>query len=189
MIHFLLPYKKFIPIDHVDHIFDVDFHKLYQNGIRVLLIDLDNTLIPYDETLPSEALSTFFASLNSIGFETVIVSNNHYERIKLFADALGVPFVSSAKKPTKLGFKKAIRQVDGLFNKNEILVIGDQLMTDVFGAKRMGYEAILVRPIKKKSEKWYTKINRKIEEKMLMKIKKYAPKSFENLRLGERFYG
>ncbi|MFP4286592.1 MAG: YqeG family HAD IIIA-type phosphatase [Candidatus Izemoplasmataceae bacterium] len=186
MVHYFLNYKKFIPNDHVDHVFDIDFKALYQRGIRLLLIDLDNTLIPYDEILPNQSLKDFFKSLIALGFETVIVSNNHYERINIFATACNVPFVSSAKKPTKFGFKSALKKVEKTYKKEEVCVIGDQLMTDIFGSKRMGFEAILVKPIKKKTEKWYTKLNRKIEDKMLDKIKKKSPVQYNQLNLGGR---
>lgn len=186
MIHYFLNYKKFIPNDHLDHVFDIDFKALYQSGIKLLLIDLDNTLIPYDESEPNEALTEFFNALKAIGFETIIVSNNHYDRIKRFADKAEVLFVSSAKKPTKLGFKKALKKASKVYKKEEICVIGDQLMTDIFGAKRLGLNAILVTPIKKKSEKWYTKLNRIAEEKMFAKIKKKEPTLYDDLKLGDR---
>lgn len=186
MIHFFLNYKKFIPNAHVDHIFDVDFTGLFNQGIKLLLIDLDNTLIPYDQSEPNDALHKFFKDLKAIGFETIIVSNNHFDRIKCFADKAEVSFVSSAKKPTKIGFKKALKKTSRRYQKEEICVIGDQLMTDIFGAKRLGLMAILVTPIKKKSEKWYTKLNRIIEEKMFAKIKKKEPTIYYDLRLEDR---
>ena len=187
MIHYLFKTKHFIPNAHHPTIYDIDFQKLYQEGIRLLLIDLDNTLIPYDQTIPNADLHDFFAGLHHLGFETIIVSNNHKPRVKLFADALEAKFIASAKKPFKTGFKKAIKQSENTYAQDQICVIGDQLMTDVFGAKRLKLSAILVLPIKKKSEKWYTKFNRILENKILKRIKKKHGTLYQNLDLEKRY--
>lgn len=186
MLHLLLRTKHFIPKAYVNAIEDIDFETLYFEGKRVLLIDLDNTLIPYDKTLPNKKLVVFFANLKTIGFEVVLISNNNRKRVRTFAHALKVPYVSSAKKPLKCGLKKALRTTDHFYQDEAVCIIGDQLMTDVFAASRMGLDAILVNPIKKKSEKWYTKFNRNIERNMLNKIKKKYPKHYKKLQLETR---
>ncbi len=187
MIHFFLRTKLFIPRGHYNTIYDIDFKTLYHNlGKRLLLIDLDNTLIPYDEIKASEKQKTFVKSLKAMGYEVVIVSNNRGYRVKHYADDLGVPYIASAKKPFKSGFKKALRHADAHYEKGEMLVIGDQLMTDVYGAKRSKIDVVLVKPIKKKTEKWYTRLNRYIEKKMFKKIKKKYPEVYEALKLDDR---
>ncbi|MFP4077797.1 MAG: YqeG family HAD IIIA-type phosphatase [Candidatus Izemoplasmataceae bacterium] len=186
MIHHFLKTRHFIPKCHVPKIEDADFDFFYKEGKRLLLIDIDNTLIPYDISLPDDALKAFFEDLKKRGFEIVLVSNNGRRRIKPFADALGLPAVWHAKKPLKCGFKKALRLKVNRFEKHQVLVIGDQIMTDVFGAKRAGLDVCLVRPLKRKSEKWFTKLNRTIEKKMLAKIAKKYPDTYFKLDLDER---
>jgi len=186
MIHHFLRTRHFIPTRHVPKIEDADFDFFYKEGKRLLLIDIDNTLIPYDKTHPDEKLQALFEDLKRIGFEIVLVSNNGKSRIQPFAEALGIPAVWHAKKPLKCGFKKALRMKVSRFEKHQVLVIGDQIMTDVFGARRTGLDVCLVHPLKRRSEKWYTKINRAIEKKMLKKIAKKYPDMYFKLDLDER---
>jgi len=164
-------YRKFIPNQCANTIFDIDFDQLYENGKRYILTDVDNTLISYQESLPDEQTLTLRKQLASKGFFVYVISNNNGKRIAEFAlafDALG--YVSWAHKPLKRGFKKSLKQM-GKPDLSKVIAIGDQLMTDVFGANRMGIDVILVRPIKLKTEKWVTKLNRKMENKVLSKIK------------------
>ncbi len=186
MIHIFLPYKKFIPKCNVRRIEDIDFDFFYKEGKRLLLLDIDNTLMPYDQTLPPKELVAFLEGLTKKGFEIVLVSNNNRGRIEPIARALDLPGIWHAKKPLKMGFKKALRLKNKRFEKPQTLVIGDQIMTDVFGANRTGIDVCLVKPIKKKSEKWYTKLNRKVEEKMLEKIARKDPDHYFKLDLDER---
>lgn len=185
MIQYVFSEKKFIPDYHLKTFGDIDFDRLLLEGTDVLLIDVDNTLIPYDKHDPDETLKQTFAGLKEKGFHIVLISNNHKPRIKRFSEQLSLPYVYSAKKPLKGGFKKALKKLDNP-NPKQVIVIGDQLMTDVFGAKRMGFKAIWLSPIKRKTEKWYTKLNRKMEKTMLDKIKKKAPETYQNLSLEER---
>ncbi len=188
MIQFFLRTKLFIPRGHYATIYDIDFQTLYHNiGKRVLLIDLDNTLIPYDEIKASPKQKTFIKKLKTMGYEIVLISNNRTYRVKHYADDLGVRYVANAKKPLKSGFKKAMRHTDSYYQKGEMLVIGDQLMTDVYGARRCGYDVILVKPIRQKTEKWYTRLNRWLEQKMLKKIKRKYPDIYEALKLDTRY--
>ncbi len=186
MIHWLLKTRHFVPNSHYDTVHDIDFDALYQEGKRVLLVDLDNTLIPYDETLPNKKLKAFIESIKHVGFEVVIISNNRLPRVKHFSDAVDVSYVASAKKPLKCGFKRAMQHTETFYEKAQVCMIGDQLMTDVFGSRRMGYDCLLVMPIKKKTEKWYTKFNRRVETNMLRKIKRKYPSAYKRLALEKR---
>lgn len=187
MIAYLISVKKCIPRGHYDAVEDIDFNTLYHNvGKRLLLVDLDNTLIPYDVFEPTEEHCRWVEKLQKIGYEVIVVSNNHGLRIKRAREVLGVTVIGSAKKPLKRGFKRAMRFASTHYEKGEILVIGDQLMTDVYGAKRSGLDAILVKPIKRRSEKWYTKILRRIESGVLRRIKRKYPEVYEELKLDDR---
>ena len=134
--------------------------------------------------MPDEKFVEHYKNLKKIGFEIMIVSNNHMPRIKAFADVLGISYVYRAKKPLKWGLKKALKKTS--YKPSEVVFIGDQLMTDVFGAKRMKFYVCTVDAIKRKTEKWYTKLNRRLEAKMLLKIEKKHKETFENLKLEEK---
>lgn len=172
--------RKFIPLMCEKTIFDIDYNKLYESGKKYILTDLDNTIIPYDISMPDEKIKDYFENLKKIGFEIIIISNNKKHRIQPFAEEVDVNYVYSAKKPLKFGLKKAHKKLNKV-NKNEIVAIGDQIVTDVFGANRFKIDVILVKPIKKKSEKWYTKFNRKLEQKVIKIMKKKNPIMYKEI--------
>lgn len=185
MIHLFLQTTKFIPSEFHNSFFDIDFEALYDRGYRYIITDLDNTLISYDEQYPTKEIEATFKDLKTLGFDLVLLSNNHPPRIKTFVKELDVPGIANARKPLAIGLKKAMKAMPGS-TKDKALVIGDQLVTDVYGANRFGVYSILVNPLKKKTEKWYTKMNRKLEYKMIEKIKKNYPKEYQKLGLKER---
>lgn len=186
MIHKLLKTKKFIPSEFHDKFFDIDFNELYQKGLRVILTDLDNTLITYEEFVPTEKIINKFDELRKIGFEIFIISNNHPPRINKFLNGTDYKGIGDAKKPLSIGIKKALKLSDKSYLLDEIVIIGDQLMTDIYAANRYGVYSILVNPLKRKTEKWYTRLNRKIEVKMLEKIKKKNNDKYVELNLSKR---
>ncbi len=172
MITWFIPYKNIIPDDYVSSIFDIDYNKLYSNGKRLILTDLDNTLISYKATEPTDELYKWKSELEGMGFEIIIVSNSGKSRVKHFANMLGLKYVNLSTKPLKRGFKKALKIASSKYKKEEVVVLGDQLLTDVYGAKRMKFSMILVKAIDKKTERLVTKHNRKNEDKMLKKVRK-----------------
>lgn len=172
MITWFIPYKNIIPDDYVSSIFDIDYNKLYSNGKRLILTDLDNTLISYKATEPTDELYKWKSELEGMGFEIIIVSNSGKKRVKHFANMLGIKYVNLSTKPLKRGFKKALKIASSKYKKEEVVVLGDQLLTDVYGAKRMKFSMILVKAIDKKTERLVTKHNRKNEDKMLKKVRK-----------------
>ena len=162
---------KFIPTIYKETVFDVDYNKLYEDGIRLILTDLDNTLISYKENETTLELLRWIEDRKSEGFEIIIVSNNSsVKRVREFAEKLGILYVARAKKPLKGGFKKAIKLASRNYNNSEIMAIGDQLMTDVFAANRMNYVSVLVKAIDRKTEKWTTRFNRMLEKHVLRRI-------------------
>lgn len=172
MITWFIPYKNIIPDDYVSSIFDIDYNKLYSNGKRLILTDLDNTLISYKATEPTDELYKWKSELEGMGFEIIIVSNSWKKRVKHFANMLGIKYVNLSTKPLKRGFKKALKIASLKYKKEEVVVLGDQLLTDVYGAKRMKLSMILVKAIDKKTERLVTKHNRRNEDKMLKKVRK-----------------
>ena len=171
---------SYIPVDCQKTVYDIDYSKLYEKGRKIILLDLDNTLIPYDESLPNEKHISFFKDLHSIGFKVLIISNNRKRRVKAFADVVDCGYVYTAMKPLKRGYKRALKLLKTP-EKHEIISIGDQIMTDVLGSAKMGIDCILVKPIKKKTEKWYTKLNRMLENMILKKMKKRNPEIYQKI--------
>lgn len=170
-------YQKCIPHAYHASIFDIDYDQLKRQGIKSLFFDLDNTIIGYDEDALSETQLNFLKELKK-EFDVLIISNTNYKRVYQAVHALDVPFIWHAKKPLSCGFRKAIKMVQR--KKHEVVIIGDQLMTDVFGANRFGISAILVKSVKRKSDRKITQFNRKIEKVMLKKIEQKEPQLFES---------
>lgn len=180
MLQYLFNIKYFLPTACYKTVFDIDYSKLYEKGNRIILIDLDNTLIPYDIYEASHDHIELFNRIKSIGFKIIIISNNKESRVKKFADDVNCEYVFSALKPLKKGYKRALKKLKH-YDNHEIISIGDQLMTDVFGSSRVNIKCILVKPIKRPSEKWYTKINRRLENKILKRIKKNYPDKYHDI--------
>ncbi len=179
MLQIVIKTEKVVPTEVVSSVYDIAYQKLYDSGIHQILIDLDNTLITYQEKTANDAVKSLFQELISIGFSVCIVSNSGPHRVMPVASELNVPYVAYAKKPFKTGLKKALQMLEG--TKETSIMIGDQLMTDVFAANRLGMKVILVKPLKRKTEKWYTKFNRKIENTMLNKMAKSHPETHRKI--------
>ncbi|MGL5549551.1 MAG: YqeG family HAD IIIA-type phosphatase [Culicoidibacterales bacterium] len=124
----------------------IDLLALKAQGIQALIIDLDNTLASCEEVSASVAAHRFIAEAKRLGFTLVMISNNVRTRVEPFAAELGVHAVWFAIKPTPLGFWRA-RKFLADIPRHKIANIGDQLLTDVFGGKLMGFHTILVKPL------------------------------------------
>lgn len=181
MIEKIFKINKYIPYNCYLTIFDIPFNKLYDEGKRKILIDVDNTMLPYDILLPTKEIKELFDELKDMGFEIILLSNNNKERVKLVADDLKIDYIAKAYKPLKKGFKKAQKMLK--CENEEIITIGDQLMTDILGSNRMNMDGILVHPIKRKTEKWYTKLNRHREENVMKRIKKYDIEMYNKIMM------
>lgn len=174
--------KKFIPNSYYKSIFDIPYAKLYEDGYRLILTDLDNTLISYRETLPNDRIKKLKEEIEALGFEFILVSNSKKARVDNFAKDFNIPYVKFATKPLKRGIKKAIKKVaKNRYDKNQIIIMGDQLITDILGGNRCGITTFLIEPIERESEAKVTKRNRKIERFFLKKIKKKYPLKYEEL--------
>jgi len=170
-------FNKFLPNEYSERIFDIDLQQLIDDGIKGIITDLDNTLVAWDEKDATEEVSQWIKRVERLGIKIVIISNNNEERVKRFAEPLGVPFLPVAKKPMKRTFHRG-RKLMGL-KKEEVVVIGDQLLTDVFGGNRAGYKTILVAPIVESDAK-ITQFNRRLERAILNRLKKQGKVSWED---------
>lgn len=142
--------KYFFPDAIYQSIYDVDVDALYEKGVRGLILDIDNTLKPPGDSPPDERAAEWINRLRDIGFDVCLLSNSLRGRVTKFSSGLGIYAVSYAKKPAGAGFKKAMRLLG--CDAAGVCVIGDQIFTDIFGAKRLGLSAIYTRPITKKEE-------------------------------------
>lgn len=187
--------KKFIPNIIEKTIYDVDFKKLYESGKRFILSDLDNTLIPYDLDYADEVLTNKIKEIQDLGFVIIIVSNNHKDRVENFSKALNLKCFHSALKPLKSGLRKALKYIKNNYYqekkvkdiKEYVITLGDQLMTDIFASNNIKLDSILVHPIKRKSEKWYTKFNRKMERFIIKRMKKKVNDVYEEIKLKHEY--
>ena len=142
-------FKTFYPDEYVASTYVLDFEKMYREGCRGLVFDIDNTLVPHGAPADDRA-KRLFAHLREIGMDYCVISNNQLPRVKPFADAVQAKYIEDAHKPSTRNYKKAM-QMMGCDEKNSLFV-GDQLFTDVWGAKRAGMRTILVKPIHPKEE-------------------------------------
>ena len=141
--------KTFYPDDYIASTYVIPFEELYKKGYRGLIFDIDNTLVPHGAPADERAI-TLFERLRKIGFDTCLISNNQESRVKPFADRVGSKYVFDAHKPFTKNYKKAMGFMKT--SKENTLFVGDQLFTDVWGAKRTGMKSILVKPIHPKEE-------------------------------------
>jgi HAD superfamily phosphatase (TIGR01668 family) len=155
--------KRLLPQLQVNTIYDIDLNDLWAKGVRGIITDLDNTLVGAKAPLATPELIEWLKVVGQIGFQVVIVSNNNKLRVSKFAEPLLLPFIYRAKKPTSAAFHKALGMMKLL--PSQTVVIGDQMMTDVLGGNRMGLFTILVLPIAKGDEGFFTKVvNRSLEK-------------------------
>ncbi|QQK79652.1 YqeG family HAD IIIA-type phosphatase [Salicibibacter cibi] len=160
--------SSMMPDQFAESIYEIDREALRKKGIKGVITDLDNTLVAWDRTDATPELLEWLDDLHGEGFKVTIVSNNKKKRVRTFSEPTGVSFIHSAKKPLKRAFRRATKEM-GL-KKEEVAVIGDQILTDVFGGNRSGYYTILVAPVSE-TDKWTTKANRKIEQFIMRKRK------------------
>jgi len=161
--------EKFLPNQRVKSIFDITPAMLQEREIKGIVTDLDNTLVAWDMPQATPELVLWFQAMQKAGIAITIVSNNHEQRVRAFAEPLGFPFIFKARKPLTLAFQKAIREMN--VTKESVVVIGDQLLTDVLGGRWLGAYTILVVPVAQ-SDGLATRFNRRIERLVLSRLRR-----------------
>ncbi|WP_062355658.1 YqeG family HAD IIIA-type phosphatase [Bacillus kwashiorkori] len=161
--------KAFLPNDYVKNIYAITPEYLKERNIKGVITDLDNTLVEWDRPLATPEIENWFKKMKDHGINIVIVSNNKEKRVYDFARPLQIPFVFKARKPLRRSFHRALSMLK--LSKEEVVVIGDQLLTDILGGNRSGFHTILVVPVAS-SDEWVTKFNRKVERIILNKFAK-----------------
>lgn len=138
-------------------------------GIKALLIDIDNTLAPYEQDEPDDSIRAWFASLSAHGIRAALISNNHPPRVELFNKTLGLPAYADSGKPKSGALIAAMKEMGSTVDNTAGL--GDQLLTDTLAVHRMGMPSIIVPPIKDKTSLFF-KSKRLIERPFIRRYKK-----------------
>jgi len=161
--------ERFVPDRRVASFDDIEPTQLKQQGFKGIIADLDNTLVAAETGQATPELEKWLKQLKNDGFQVMIVSNNCRRRVAQVADALNIPYISRARKPARRAFLQALVQLR--LKPDETVMVGDQLLTDIYGGKRLGLYTILVQPISP-VEKWTTRLNRCLEKGIIILLKK-----------------
>jgi len=159
--------EKFIPDIYVKSIYYIDYEKLKERGIKCILFDLDNTIAPLSIKKPNKKIKDHFMKLKNMGFKIIIFSNSGKVRLKPFKEELEVDCAFSCKKPMRKKFDLILKEYK--YNISEVVIVGDNIITDILGGNKVGITTILVNPISNK-EKTTTRICRIYEKKIITKL-------------------
>ena len=156
-------FKNFYADAYFNTINDVSPQFLKERGIKGIILDIDNTLIGHDVPIPDQTTLEHLRSFEAAGLMLCVVSNNTYDRVSKFSEKIGVTyFVHDALKPRFYGYHLASEKMQ--LSMENIAAIGDQVFTDVWGAKRSGCFAILTKPLHKGGEGFFIALKRIIEK-------------------------
>jgi HAD superfamily phosphatase (TIGR01668 family) len=152
------------PKYYFDKISDIDLNKLKQKNIDTILLDLDNTLVPWYNSYIDPEIYNWLNNIKKNNFKVCIISNGLSIRVKRISKELGFPFISNAIKPSTRAIVKALKMLNS--KPENTVIIGDQIFTDILAGNRLGLTTILVKPLAK-VELITTKFIRIIEKKIL----------------------
>lgn len=169
--------RFFSPDQYFEKFDDATPAFLLRNGIRALILDIDNTLAPYEEPEPNERVLAWFSALKENGISAAFVSNNDHERVSLFNQKIGIPMYPKGKKPLKKFMRRAIQAL-GVPPENTA-IMGDQIFTDVWAGRNVGIRCIVVPPIKDKTDP-FTKFKRLLERPVMRYYRKHHKEETEN---------
>lgn len=155
--------KRFTPTYYQKSVFDIPLKALKAKGYQYLLCDLDNTLASFRDRQPSSSVKKLVDDCHQVGLTLMLVSNNKETRVKPFADALSIPFLFDAKKPFPTKVLKFLEEKG--YPKDKVIIIGDQLLTDVWLANRLSVSSIFVERLVP-YDHWPTRINRFFERRI-----------------------
>ena len=141
--------ERFYPDEIKESAYVIDYERLYREGYRGLIFDIDNTLVEHGADADERAVR-LMERLKKTGFEICLLSNNKQPRVERFNEPVQVRYIYDGHKPGKKGYLLAMEKMGT--KKENTVFIGDQLFTDVWGAKRIGIRNILVRPIDPREE-------------------------------------
>ena len=140
--------EKYVPDIYQKSIYTINYDSLLLRGIKWLLIDLDNTLVPINEKKPNQKIKELFSELKDKGFKIIIFSNSPKSRLKPFKQELEVDCCASARKPSSKKFNLVMNLYH--FEFSEIAIIGDSIIDDIVGGNKVGITTILINQIGKR---------------------------------------
>ena len=158
-------FDSLYPTKYYESSYIIDYEKLYEKGYRGIIYDLDNTLVPHGAPADERALE-LMDRLKSIGYTIFFLSNNRKERVEMFNEKIGALYLCKASKPNKRGYLKAAEMMN--LDPSKILVVGDQIFTDIWGANMAGMRSCLVMPIDRSSDEIQIVIKRMLEKVVLI---------------------
>ncbi len=158
------------PDSYYPSIYKIDYQTLKKEKIDTLLFDIDNTITKVDDLNIPKETADLMENLKKQGFKILLFSNNHEQRVKPVAQKLNLPVLSDAGKPTKEAYDKALNILNS--TKENTAAIGDQLLSDIVGAKKYRIKAILVDQLSKENN-IQTGMAQKLQKHMIKKLKKY----------------
>ena len=161
--------ERFIPDMYQKSIYHIDYDKLKEDGIKCLLIDLDNTCVPYRVKEPNKKLIDLFETLKDMDFKVIIFSNASKKRIYPFKNALNVDCSARSMKPRTRKVFKILKMFK--YDLSDVAIIGDQLCTDILCGNKAGIKTILINPMSK-DDMILTKVLRFIENKKFKQMAK-----------------
>ena len=157
-------FRSLLPSEYCESIYSFDFDRAYAEGKRIVLFDIDNTLVPHGAPADERSLM-LVKDLKEKGFSLCAVSNNREPRVKSFCDAADIQYVYSAGKPKTGGYLDGIRRFGG--KTGETVFFGDQIFTDILGANRAGLTSILVRPVDASTDEIQIRFKRILEKPLI----------------------
>ncbi|MDE7310283.1 MAG: YqeG family HAD IIIA-type phosphatase [Eubacterium sp.] len=141
--------QTFYPTEYLDSAYQIDFARLYREGYRGVIFDIDNTLVPHGAPADARA-QDLFAQLKKLGYRCCLLSNNKEPRVRMFNEKIKAKYIYKAHKPRTANYKRAMRMLHT--DTANTLFVGDQIFTDIWGANLSGIRTVLVKPINPKEE-------------------------------------
>ena len=136
---------SFLPAVMTDALTDITHQWLKEENIRLLMLDFDNTIVPYTTNVPTEEMSSWLQMMAKSDIAVCIVSNSHNDRVPTFCREYGLSCITHAKKPFSKGIRQCLEKFD--VKPSEAALVGDQIFTDTLGANCCGVQSILVKAI------------------------------------------
>ncbi len=155
----------FYPTIYRRRITDITAQDLRALGAQGILLDIDNTLTTHDNPALDADVAAWLDEMRQAGFSLTVVSNNREERVRPFAEAIGLGFQSRAAKPLPHGYRAAARSM-GL-SPRQCVAVGDQIFTDILGANLAGMKSVLLEPIELEVEQKFIVFKRRFERVLL----------------------
>jgi len=152
------------PDYYYESVFEIPYKELLERDIRGLIFDLDNTLTPFHEKLPPAKIVALMKRLEKMGFQVCLLTNNTTNRLNRFNAGMQLKGIANGLKPFTRGIKNAMKLMGT--NKTQTVIIGDQLLSDIWAGKNAGIVTILVKPITEK-DFFFVRMKRVIERAML----------------------